>query len=83
MSISVDVDVDIFCACCAESINDEDEIVCKECYEKREKNIKNDIEILMHKLENLFNEAVINKPITVSGKDALFIKDAVRCFYTK
>jgi hypothetical protein len=78
INVDVDVDVDVWCSVCTNSIDNEDDIICKKCYTERIKNLKSDNEILMHKLESLFNEAVISKSITVSGEDALFIKDSIR-----
>lgn len=78
MSISYDVDVDVWCSRCNNSIDNEDDVICKSCHEE-------DIEERLQKMNKALkllrpyvSEAVLMKSVEIPGELAVELKEAIR-----
>lgn len=78
MPISYDVDVDIWCSRCTHAIDNEDDIICKACYEKDVAERMKDAKEALELLRPYVSEATILRPVEIPGEVAFKLKEAIR-----
>lgn len=78
MSVIMDVDVNLYCDLCGNEIHNEEDVVCRGCYDS---SIKETVEEVRETLETILpyvNEATVLRPVEIPGEVAFKLREKIR-----
>ena len=78
MEVTIEADVDMYCNECQGPICDEDEMICRSCYEKAKKPIQTTAAgLLSEMLDKYFDPAATHKQVIIPAEEAFFLREKI------